>query len=1089
MNLRHYKTKINHIGLILVYCILFIDFDTNAQSYRIHFNHVAFESGQTHVPANCILQDSLGFIWLGTYEKGLIRYDGIEFKSYTYDPEHFSADSELLSAPGSNTITSLFEDSFGYIWIGTINGLYRYNRLDETFRPFLSGGANSNTISSNGITTVMEDEHHNYWVGTILGMSKISNDLQHITSYYPDTTLTAGKPNVVYDMIIDKYQNFWAGTGNGVALFDTNSGNFTIFKHEKSNPETISDNEVYSICEANSGLWFGTVQGGLNKLSGFDENGNPVFRRLPYNKGKNTIPHSYVKSITEDSKGRLWIGTYSGLSVMTDPFREEPAVQNFFSTTANSSRILNNYVKDVLEDQAGNIWIATDGGISFTANQPGGFVHYFHSPLTSESIAGHEIYSIEEDQEGDIWIGNSGTGITIVAEDSNGNDRYQHILYDPDDQNGLCNDQFTDIFADSKGQIWIATFNGINIYDKSSETFRHYQTGKANSKGLLSNYIYNFFEDYNGAIWFTSWGGGTGRVYDKGNTLEFKHFIHHPDNSNSPKSNVVRSLFPATDSVFWIGYQNETITRVQVFSSDSIEFKHLTLPDSPSGKKTIYTYYQESHNKLWIGTSYGFCLAHLDESGPTPHTFSATYQWFTKEDGLCDNIVYHFVPDHGGNLWITTANGMSCFNPATFEFTNYYEEDGLQSNEFNASVGICTRQGEIWVGGINGVNRFYPDSLQANLFNPPLVFTGLSVFNQPVSAGLPGPNGKVIYEKSLHFATKANLSYKDYLLSVDFVALSFRNSHNNRYRYKLEGLDDNWIDNGNKNSVTFTNLDPGKYTLRVQTAIKPDEWSDKEATLVIWQAPPPWKTWWAYSIYFIVLAGAVYGLFLLRLREYKRQLATKAAIEQAKVEEREKMRMKSAADFHDENGTMLSKISLFTELAKRTAPDETQTYLHKIEENVKGLSQGIRDFIWSLDPSKDSLYETLIKIREFGISTYELSGINFKTSGIEESFANIPLSLDFRRQLLFIMKEAMNNCLKYAQCKHALLDVSLKHNSLTVCFEDDGIGFDPNQITKGYGLDNMARRADKIGGKIEIIPGEKTGTRICLRANITQTGD
>jgi signal transduction histidine kinase len=335
------------------------------------------------------------------------------------------------------------------------------------------------------------------------------------------------------------------------------------------------------------------------------------------------------------------------------------------------------------------------------------------------------------------------------------------------------------------------------------------------------------------------------------------------------------------------------------------------------------------------------------------------------------------------------------------------------------------------------------------------------------------------------------LSYNQNVMTFEFSALNYILPEKNQYSYIMEGFDCGWINAGSARSVTYTNLDPGKYTFRVRGSNNDGLWNHEGTLIKLYISPPPWQSWYAYLAYVGLFFAGIFLFVRYRIKSATRELETQTRIERAKLEEREEVRKKSSADFHDEAGNKLTKINLFTELAKSEAENNPllKEYLAKIEENTKELSSGMRDFIWVLDPAKDSLYDTINRLKDFGNSMFDYTEIRFQVSGLTPGMKNIILPMEVRRALMLIFKEAMNNCLKYSEANCVEMNVSAENKFLKLSFKDDGKGFNMEEESIGYGLNNMRERAGKINCSIEISSEVNKGTIITLKGNIPHMGN
>ena len=404
-----------------------------------------------------------------------------------------------------------------------------------------------------------------------------------------------------------------------------------------------------------------------------------------------------------------------------------------------------------------------------------------------------------------------------------------------------------------------------------------------------------------------------------------------------------------------------------------------------------------------------------------------------------------------------------------------------------------TKSGELYFGGVNGLNHFHPQKLRENLYIPPIQITDLKILEEsvPIDKGGEKEKGRKYLEKAISSTEKLVLTHRDYSLSFEISALNFDQPQKNQYAYKLEGFDDDWVFIGNRRTVYFTNLDPGTYTFKVRGSNNDGIWNKAGKSLKIRVLPPPWKSWWAISLYVLAIIGLILAYIRYQIRKREEEIETRNRIERAKIEEREIVRKNTSADFHDELGHKLTKISLFMELVRRQIDPQSQIagYFSKIEKNTQSLSEGMRDLIWILDPEQDSLYDTLTRLTDFGDNLYDHTDITFRTKGISPDLADFPLKISDRRHLVMIFKEAMHNALKYANCSEVYFEVELEGGKLVMTFRDNGNGFDLAEKSKGYGLKNMRERAEKIGAEIQFTSGLGEGTEIQLIHNLPQMGD
>ncbi|MBZ0201024.1 MAG: hypothetical protein K8H86_14225, partial [Ignavibacteriaceae bacterium] len=444
-----------------------------------------------------------------------------------------------------------------------------------------------------------------------------------------------------------------------------------------------------------------------------------------------------------------------------------------------------------------------------------------------------------------------------------------------------------------------------------------------------------------------------------------------------------------------------------------------------------------------------------------------------------------------GLLWLSTNKGIVVFDPQSEKIKATYDaSDGLQNNEFNQNSYFKNSKGEMYFGGIGGFNFFDPDNIVDNSYAPPIIITDFKLFNRSVDVYSDLTVDEYSLEKSIFATRDIKLLYDHKVFSFEFSALNYIAPKKNEYAYMMEGFDKDWIYADRERSITYTNLEPGNYIFRVKGSNNNGVWNEAGTFINITIEPPWWKTWWAYSIYGLLFFSGILALVKIRERELKREIDTTRKIEAAKIEERINMRTKTSQDFHDEAGNKLTKINLFTTLAQNEASENStlKEYLTKIQENTKELSSGMRDFLWVLDAGKDSLYDMLKRMEDFGNSMFESTETRFSVTGIDEKFKQLILPMEVRRSLILIFKEAINNSLKYSNSKNVFIIINFEKPFLEIKLVDDGSGFECNQKSEGYGLKNMKARAEKLNSTLEIFSAKAKGTQIKFRGNITQMG-
>ena len=1064
-------------------CLLWLPLISLAQSPSYSFQSLDREDGLPYNNVHQTIQDQQGFIWLST-SGGLVRYDGTTLKVFKHNPD----DSLSLS---NDFVGPLYEDEYGFIWIGTTGGgLNRFDPSLEVFSHFQHDPSNNNSLASNTVHCILEDDLGNLWVGTDKGLSKIrlggTRDRQPI--FYEKIPVGAnGLSNgFIKTLFQDRDRYIWVGTNEGVNRLpppvkneENPPTNILQFVNNDKPDSPIQGRIIHKILQTKDGnIWIGS--GSSLEILQTTEEGQLAFTSILPDEWNNRI----ILEIEETTEQTLWIsiGNHGLLH-----FRYASGVFEVLEElTPNPSRptdLQANLIYDIYRDRSGLFWLSTEHkGVSFFSPkaQPFAFL-----PNPDGCI------SILEDQEGWIWMGGYGKGMQSIQPMG---DTSTYVSGYPN----LYSNLITTIKEDASGNLWFGTFRGLNLWTKTDRLqdctlrLRHYRALPNTHLGLSERRIFAIHEYPKGIYWIGTRGGGLNRLSFPSKNWEEPHFIHYQhqaDQNNSLSDNYVWSITHDTSGHLWVGTDkgvNKVILDEHYEATSFMAFQNVEGDKNSLSLDLVGPLHCSQAGIVWVGTS-GGGLNKLDFR-QDPSFTQPIITRYTASHGLNNDNVYGIIEDASGFLWLSTNRGLARFdpnfNPAAGQqgqdaFINFYAKDGLQGDEFNTNAfAKSPRTGKLYFGGENGVSIFHPDSLDFGQQAPPITFTDLRIFNRSVPIGTTdSPLLKAIGRTEFF-----ELDYQADMISFSFAALDFRQSPQNQYAYRLEGYNDQWIYIGNENTVHFTNLDPGDYRLQVKGSNSRGVWNPQGASIAFRINPPPWRSWWAYLLYGLTGIGLLYTFIQSRIRVGMRELEEANRLAQARFDERERLRKQNAADYHDELGHRLTKISLFLELAERQSSTDQnlKSYLSKVKSNTQDLSDGIRDLIWSLDPAKDSLYETLLRLQAFGDKLFDFSDTAFQTTGISEDFEQIQLGADQRRHILLLFKEAMNNCLKYAKASLAKLTIDQVESRVLIIFQDDGKGFEVAGKANGYGLKNMEDRAKKIGGTLLISSVKDRGTKISL---------
>lgn len=852
---RNSNTKRN-VGLTVMLCFLIPGSPLLSQRSELRIRNYSVTEGLSHNTVHCITQDEKGFLWIGT-EDGLNRFDGYSFtvfKKSTQDPD----------AIADNFINCLYVDRAGTLWVGSnSNGIIRYDRYTDSFKTF-------STFEYEGITTpfriiysIVADSKGHLWVGSFSGLFEFDPATERIISQYHYDGTTTGLPDEeVRCLFMDEGDILWIGTNSGgLCRFDIHRSAFTHYRYSRSDHGSISDNSVSSILRDSSGkLWVGTGWG----LNIMDE-GRGQFRRFNYQPGKTgSLSNNIVFSLAEDHLGNIWAATLNGLN-RYERDSESFTVWNYIPTVHQT--ISDNYIFTAFEDRYGQMWLGTGTkGLDKFNNRTKKFSHFYVNPESQEGMANNTIREIYEDDKGFVWLGILDGGLYTYDRRSS---EYRSYRHDPADPASLSDDRINTIYKDSRGNVWIGTWGGgLNLAIPTGEgyRFRHYLQQSALPLSISNNIVKEVTEDRFGRLWIGTESGLD--LFDpaKGETL---HFPLSKEDRESPVLRNIQSgclLFDSRDNL-WVGTWNG-LTKVILSPATRLpqNYIHYTHNDTSSlslSDNRVIALYQDGDSLLWAGTfSGGLLKLSLDGNG-----MIKSVRNYTEQDGLSNNVVYNILADEERSLWLSTNNGLSRLNPRTEKFDNYDVDDGLQSNQFYWGAACRFRSGELAFGGINGYNSFNPAEIIPDKAKPDMVLTDFRIFGRKpeISAGS-------VLRKSITYADTILLKYDDSSISFEFAALQFAEPAKNKYAYRLEGFSDEWTyTESTRRFAIFTNLDPGEYTFVVKGSNADGTWDEEGTRIKILISPPFWQTWW-FRVLMILFFLSLLALFYhLRVRDLSRQ--------------------------------------------------------------------------------------------------------------------------------------------------------------------------------------------------------------------------
>lgn len=874
----------------------------------MQFSHISIEHGLSQTSVACIYQDKIGFMWFGTMD-GLNRYDGRNIKIYQTNPN----DPNSLS---DGTVWTIRGDKSGYLWIGTGNGLNKFDVVTEKFTRFKNKPGDPNSLSGNNVRTIYEDKSGKLWIGTYQNaLNKYDPGTGKFTRYQgpPDNPFKN-----VYDVCEDLQGFLWIGTSStGLYRFDPVNEKFIYYKNIPGNADSLSDNSISSLhYDKGSGmLWIATLGGGLNKFDLKKE----IFYHYKYNpQTPNCLIHDIIRAICMDKYDALWIGTEMGMSKFN--IRSEE-FSNYKQDPNEPTSLSNDNILSIYEDRSGTIWIGTSGGgLDIYDRKLQKFLVYQHDPNNPNSLSDNQVWGFTEDDSGAVWIG-TGNGLNKFDPEK---ETFTHYKHTPTDISRQSGDFILSMYKSRTGRLWLGTTDGFREFDPStgniSSSYRNKSTSKVDydieSNNLINNIVLSLYEDRNGILWI-----GTQVGLDRFDPVK-KEFTHHIIDKNLlSQSNVVNVIHEVEPDILWLGTVGKGLLEFNIKTGKMIRLKN-RVGDAGGLNYPISSILKDQFGIIWVGTL-GGGLHRFDRSKEVIATYTA-------KDGLPNNIVHSILEDSEGNLWISTTKGLSRYTRSTNTFRTYRESAGLQSYEFNANSCYKTKSGEMYFGGMKGFNRFYPEKVIDNLYIPPIVITDFKITDRSE-----GVHGELPLQKEINFKDKVVLSYKDNIFSIEFAALDFTAPENNQYKCKLEGFNEDWINLGFKNDITFTNLDSGNYTFRVMGSNNDGYWNAEGASLKIVIKPPFWQTWYFRGLLIIALCSILLALHKFRTNRIKQDLEKKRL-------ERE-LRLKgdfTAMLVHDLRSPLTAIIGyseMLNEMSNQVDAKKTGQVIHRSSEKMLSL--------------------------------------------------------------------------------------------------------------------------------------------------------
>lgn len=793
---------------------------------------------------NNVYQDKRGFIWVAT-EDGLNKFDGNKFTIYKHNPN----DTTTLAI---SYIRSVFEDSQNRFWVLCLNTLQQYKRDSDSFHT-IPLECKEGVIDPH-INTIIERKNKEIWISTI-GQGIMS--LQNGRFVPVDRINTLIGTTYVENLYEDKDQNIWITTKEkGVFRYSPDSHTIVRFIAQQQ----LTSEAISSFCEDRTGqLFIGTINGGLMRFDSY----KMTFEPIPYN-GKTDLN---IKTLMTDSNNRLYIGT-EGNGVKQYDRNNNRIVDcniNIGVFDLSSSKI-----HSILEDSDGNLWFGIfQKGLVFVPSMQNKFNYYGYKSFNKNNIGSNCVMAICQDKQGVTWVGTDNDGLYAIDDDGN---RLKH--FKETENNGSAPLNIMCLLEDSRQQLWVGSFfSGLAIVDKAIGKSRYIKEFSEREKKGQNERVFSIIEDRNNYVWVATYGSGLYKLSLSSQVLaqyKSENAGDYDGEYDRLCNDWINCVVEDDEGLLWIG----TCNGLSCLDPETEKFINFAGSENPVMKAFIHSLLQDRDGYIWIGTSEG--LYRFDKK-------EKRFVAYTVEQGLPSNVICGILEDNDGNLWVSTHQGISKLTTKTGTFVNYYASDGLQGNEFTRGAYFQDHRGKMYFGGTSGITSFFPHEITTQKRKLKVEITDFLLANNPIRKG-DRLGGEVITDTLVMDATLFTLPYDHSSFSMEFSTMEYATPDKIIYQYKLEGLDNDWINtNPGLNRVTYTSLPPGKYTFLIR-AKENDSLSDiRKATIVI--TPPWYQTWWALLVWISMLCAVVGAIIMYLLSRIRHKQELMERIHQEEINE------------------------------------------------------------------------------------------------------------------------------------------------------------------------------------------------------------
>lgn len=892
--------------LSLIFCMLLHRSNAQQPSHEYEFSTLNIHHGLSNNQVNCIYEDLKGFLWFGTMG-GLNRYDGSTFRNF----RHSIADSLSLS---DDYITGIYAAPGNHMYVKTRQGDNLYDPVLECFTP-AAGWLKSLGLPQAGVSTILN-------TGDTCWIAYADSGLYRITTGNKATRIPLKNPHRarIADMRRENAQHMMLlYTDGGLVRLDARSGRTLMQTDTLSRYVPKLPSSLKLFIDAQQEMWVYVPGSDFGALYYNPHNG--TVRRL--SKRNTMLNNDIVNSIIQDAHGRIWIGTdHGGVNVVD---------KKGFSTTYITNRIedtksiAENAIYALYKDDQGIIWCGTyKRGVSYYAENKMKFRLYEHKHGVSNSLPYNDVNGFAEDSKGNIWIGTNGGGLIYFDRKAH---TFKQFRHNPANDNSISNDVIVSLYVDKHDNLWIGYyFGGMDYYNH--HRFSHYRHNPQDPNSLANKTVWKIYRDRRNTFWVGTLGGGLDR-FDPSNGIFYHNNVDH---SNSVHSNYITAFAETPEGDLWIA----TAYGIDVLDKSKGIFIHLLKSTHQLSNDNVSSLLCDSRGYMWAGTRKGLNL--FDKK-------TRTFRTFHTEHGLPDDNIISILEDRQGYIWVSTSRGLSRIaleegkEGVRIKCRNYDDSDGLQGKLFNVNAALSLRSGEMIFGGVDGFNIFRPEEIRQYHTAPALVFTSLQLFNKPVGVNEKFRN-HVVLPAALPETKTLELRYNENDFSIDFASLNFIHSDKNRYTYFLEGFNKEWmVTDGRSRRITYTNINPGEYTLHLKEAYEDGQWNSEGISLKIHILPPFWKTPVAYVVYILLVIALLYfSRKMVIYRAHQRFALQQERQEAQRLHDLDMMKIKLLTNVSHEFRTPVSLIlSPIEDLIRKSGNPEEKQQFQLIRRNAKRL--------------------------------------------------------------------------------------------------------------------------------------------------------